>query len=184
MKIYTKTGDSGETGLFAGPRVAKDHPRIAAYGAVDELNSVVGLVRTEPLSSEMDELLAAIQHDLFSAGAELATPNPTESGTVLLEENRVDDLEAQIDAYEQTLPPLKTFILPGGSRAAALMHFARSVCRRSERRIVSLRGAGDEQVSDRLLRYFNRLGDLFFVLARAANAHDGKPDIEWRKPGD
>lgn len=179
MKIYTKTGDEGETGLFAGPRVAKDHPRIAAYGAVDELNSVVGLVRTETLPAEIDQLLGRIQNELFDLGAELATPDPTRHGTDRVREESITGLEAAIDHYEEGLVPLKQFILPGGTRGAALLHLARSVCRRAERQTVALLSAPGQVVSSRVLRYLNRLSDLLFVLARAANAEAGRGDIFW-----
>jgi cob(I)alamin adenosyltransferase len=185
MKIYTKTGDSGQTGLFAGPRVLKDDPRIEAYGTVDELNAVLGWVRVEGAAAAsdagtMDRLLAQIQADLFSVGAQLATPDPAAHGTDLIHEAHVAALESAIDAYESQLQPLQQFILPGGSRTAAAMHIARGVCRRAERRTVTLR-QHDPNVSDRVIHYLNRLGDLLFVLARAANAQAGVADVAWRK---
>ncbi len=184
MKIYTKTGDEGETGLFAGPRVSKDHPRIEAYGAVDELNSALGVARTEAMPGEIDALLQQIQNDLFSVGAELATPNPRERGTDLIGQAHVAALEAAIDRHEATLPPLKHFILPGGSKAAAALHLARSVCRRAERRVVTLSHVPAEDVSNDLVKYLNRLSDLLFVLARAVNAAAGHADVIWRKDRD
>ena len=185
MKIYTKPGDSGQTGLFAGPRVMKDDHRIEAYGTVDELNAVLGWVRVEGAASAsdagtMDRLLARIQAELFGIGAELATPDPQTHGTELIQESHVAALEAAIDAYEAQLQPLQNFILPGGSRTAAAMHVARGVCRRAERRVVTLR-QHDPNVADRVLRYLNRLSDLLFVLARAANAQAGVADVAWKK---
>src|SRR5262245_55482770 len=132
MKIYTKTGDAGETGLFAGPRVKKDDPRIQAYGTVDELNSVLGLARCQKLPEEIDARLAGIQHTLFDLGAELATPDPKARGTDLVSPAQIEALESAIDKYDDALPPLKTFILPGGTPGAAWLHQARTVCRRAE----------------------------------------------------
>ncbi len=179
MKIYTKTGDRGETGLFGGPRVRKDDPRIEAYGTVDELNAVLGLARCEPLDGPLDALLASIQNELFDLGAELATPDPQRSGTRILAAAHIARLEAAIDQHEAALEPLKAFILPGGTRAAALLHLARTVCRRAERRLVTL--ADREPISADLIIYLNRLSDLFFVLARAANRAAGLPDVPWKK---
>ncbi|HEY2839468.1 MAG TPA: cob(I)yrinic acid a,c-diamide adenosyltransferase [Pirellulales bacterium] len=179
MKIYTKTGDDGTTGLFGGPRVSKDAPRIEAYGAVDELNAVVGLARTEPMSAQLDVLLARVQNELFDLGAELATPDPVAKGTALLGGSQIATLEAAIDLYEEQLEPLRQFILPGGCPAAALLHLARTVCRRAERRIITL--AATEAVRNELVVYVNRLSDLLFVLARAANHLAGERDVPWRK---
>ena len=179
MKIYTKTGDKGETGLFGGPRVRKDHLRIEAYGSVDELNAVLGVARSETLPAEIDALLAQIQNSLFDLGAELATPDPTKMGVASVGASHVEVLERAIDRYEAGLPPLKTFILPGGTRAAAQLHVARTVCRRAERRLISLAAA--ETISGQLTIYLNRLSDLLFVLAREANRAGGKSDVPWRK---
>jgi cob(I)alamin adenosyltransferase len=179
MKIYTKTGDGGDTGLFAGPRVRKHHPRIEAYGAVDELNSLVGVVRAEGPPGEIDHLLAQAQHDLFLLGAELATPDPAKLGMSLLGEVHIKRWEDAIDSYEAELPPLKEFILPGGTRVAAGLHLARTVCRRAERCVVALADA--ERARHETIQYLNRLGDLLFVLARAANAAAGVVDVPWRK---
>jgi len=181
MKIYTKTGDEGETGLFGGPRVAKDAPRIEAYGAVDELNAVVGVVRAESLPAEIDTLLAQIQHDLFTVGAELATPDPVKHGTRVIGPTHYTRLEQAIDRFEETLPPLRNFILPGGTSGAALLHLARTVCRRAERRLITLRANSGELVSGELVIYLNRLSDLLFVLARATNQAAGRDDVAWRK---
>ena len=179
MKIYTKTGDQGETGLFGGPRVRKDHLRIEAYGAVDELNAVLGVVRSESPPAEIDELLAKIQNTLFDLGAELASPDPAKMGVAMIGPARAEALERAIDRYEANLPPLKTFILPGGCRAAAGMHLARTVCRRAERRLISLAAA--ETISGEVVVYLNRLSDLLFVLARELNRLSGQGDVAWQK---
>lgn len=179
MKIYTKTGDRGDTGLFGGPRVRKDDPRIEAYGTVDELNAVLGLIRCEPLEASLDALLASIQNELFDLGAELATPDPQRLGTHTIAAPHIGRLEAAIDQHEAHLEPLKAFILPGGTRAAALLHVARTVCRRAERRLVTL--ADREAISADLIIYLNRLSDLLFVLARSANRAAGLADVPWKK---
>jgi cob(I)alamin adenosyltransferase len=182
MKIYTKTGDQGDTGLFGGPRVPKDSLRIETFGNVDELNSVLGLARAEGLPAYVDPLMEQIQNELFSLGAELATPDPAAHGTALIGPRQIAVLEQAIDRFEATLPPLTQFILPGGTKAAAQLHLARTVCRRAERRLVSLARESSEPIGPDLLVYLNRLGDLLFVLARAVNAATGSPDIAWRKP--
>lgn len=179
MKIYTKTGDLGETGLFGGPRVAKDDPRIEAYGAVDELNALLGFARSQNLSADIESLVATIQDDLFAVGAELATPEPEKHNTALVGEPLVQSLEQAIDKVEATLEPLKQFILPAGTPAAATLHVARTVCRRAERRIVTLARTPGANVSPQLIIYMNRLGDLLFVLARAANSQAGVADVGW-----
>jgi cob(I)alamin adenosyltransferase len=181
MKIYTKTGDSGETGLFGGPRVRKDAPRIEAYGTVDELNAVLGMARAESLPAEIDQLLARIQSELFDVGAELATPEPQRHDTSLVGPSHISELERAIDQFEATLAPLKQFILPGGGRGAAALHVARTVCRRAERRVVALANCPGEAISNNLVVYLNRCGDLLFVLARAANAATGQADVPWTK---
>jgi cob(I)alamin adenosyltransferase len=182
MKIYTKTGDTGETGLFAGPRVPKDDLRIAAYGEVDELNTFLGLVRAESPPAEIDQLLARIQNELFCVGAELATPDPAAHGTQIIGEAHIAALEKAIDRYEATLEPLKQFILPGGTKVAAALHLSRSVCRRAERHVVTLSRVTQSPISPNLIRFVNRLSDLLFVLARAANAAAGVQDVPWEKP--
>ncbi|HEY4310382.1 MAG TPA: cob(I)yrinic acid a,c-diamide adenosyltransferase [Pirellulales bacterium] len=179
MKIYTKTGDAGETGLFGGPRVPKDAPRIEAYGTVDELNALLGLVRCETLAPDIDALLARIQNELFDVGAELATPNPQAKNTATLGPKNIAALEEAIDQHEAHLAPLRQFILPGGTRPAALMHLARTVCRRAERRLVTL--ATTETISPTLVIYLNRLSDLLFVLARSTNQSQGCNDVPWQK---
>lgn len=181
MKIYTKTGDDGTTGLFRGPRVSKDHVRIEAYGEVDELNAVLGVVRAGPLPVELDPILAEIQHRLFDVGAELATPRSDDDRTRLLTPADVARLEAAIDSWEERLPPLREFVLPAGSESAAQLHWARTVCRRAERRVVHLASSGEEPLRAELLEYVNRLSDLLFVLARAANVLAGREDVPWRK---
>jgi cob(I)alamin adenosyltransferase len=183
MKIYTRTGDQGETSLFGGPRVSKDVLRLEACGTVDELNSLLGAARAATLPEDLDRLLDRLQNELFELGAELAAVDPIARGTRTLGPPHVGALEASIDHYQAGLPELRQFILPGGTPAAAQLHVARTVCRRAERRLVSLlRSDGPEQVSSTLITYLNRLGDLLFVLARAANAMAGREDMAWRKP--
>jgi len=179
MKIYTKTGDKGETGLFGGARVSKASQRVAAYGDVDELNSVLGVVSAHTSDEATLQQLGQIQGDLFVVGAELAkNPNKeVDLGMPLLAEPDVERLERLIDALDASLEPLKTFILPGGIASAAFLHLARTTCRRAERAVVEL--AKSEPVRDELVRYLNRLSDLLFTLARAANARAGKPDVPW-----
>jgi cob(I)alamin adenosyltransferase len=173
-KIYTKTGDGGETSLLSGGRVSKDSARIEAYGTVDELNSVLGLLRCEALPTETDGPLEQVQEALFSLGAVLADPEqkypPDESAWATA------TLESWIDAMEGDLTPLKRFILPGGSRAASLAHLARTVCRRAERRIQTI--AGDD-LPNGVVAYVNRLSDVLFVLARWMNLQMGVEDTPW-----
>jgi len=182
MKIYSRTGDLGETGLLAGPRVGKDIARIEALGTIDELNAALGLVRGEPVSGPIDRLLERIQNELFEIGAELATPDPVTHGTRTLGPQHVKALEGDIDACASSLAPLAGFILPCGVRSAAALHLARTVCRRAERRLVALVRESGGEISLVLLAYLNRLGDLLFVLARAANAAAGVGDVPWRRP--
>ncbi len=179
MKIYTKTGDRGDTGLFGGARVSKASTRVDAYGDVDELNSVLGVSRLALAGSELDALLASIQTELFTVGAELATVPGKEASLKisLIADTDVERLERAIDDAEKDLAPLKTFVLPGGSVASAYLHLARTVCRRAERRVVALAAA--EPVRGELVRYLNRLADLLFVLARRANHLAGVPDVPW-----
>ncbi len=176
MKIYTKTGDAGETGLFGGPRVKKDAPRIEAYGTIDELNAALGLVRCESLPEEIDALLGEIQAQLFSVGSQLATPG-SNPAVPAIGADEIRWQEEAIDRYEAGLPPLRNFILPAGTRAAAGLHLARCICRRAERRIVTL--AQQEPVAADLIVYANRLSDLLFVLTRAANQAAGVADTPW-----
>lgn len=179
MKIYTKTGDAGETGLFGGPRVKKHDPRIEAYGTIDELNAALGLVRCDLPPGEVESLLSQIQSELFDVGAQLATPDPAKHQMQLLGQAPIRNLEQAIDQFEAQLPLLKQFILPGGVRAAAGLHLARCICRRAERRMVAL--AESESISAELIVYVNRLSDLLFVLARAVNQQAGAPDVPWQK---
>ncbi|MHB1036033.1 MAG: cob(I)yrinic acid a,c-diamide adenosyltransferase [Pirellulales bacterium] len=181
MKIYTKTGDQGETGLLGGVRVPKNSPRIEACGAVDELNAILGVARGEGLPEEIERLLASVQNALFDLGAELSALEPATQGIPRIGPEHIAALEAAIDLYDARLEPLRQFILPGGTRAAAFLHFARTVCRRAERRVVSLVRASKARVSPDLVAYLNRLGDLLFVLARSVNAEAGRPDVPWRK---
>lgn len=176
MKIYTKTGDQGETGLFGGPRVSKNHARIEAFGTVDELNSHLGVIRTLPASGPFDADLRRIQSELFDLGAELATP---ESKAERITPSHVTRLEGLIDHHEATLEPLACFILPTGTPLAAAFHVARTVCRRAERRVVTLANQVDTMIPANAIEYLNRLGDLLFVLARAANRQAGVVDDPW-----
>jgi cob(I)alamin adenosyltransferase len=182
MKIYTKTGDAGETGLFAGGRVRKDDVRIEAYGTVDELNAALGVARAERLPPQIDQTLEQVQSDLFSVGAELATPDPVKHGMALLGETQVKALEKAIDLLEAGLPPLKHFILPAGSRGGALLHLARGVCRRAERRVVTLASVPQTTIRYEIVRYLNRLGDYLFVAARYANQEAKAVELKWEKP--
>lgn len=181
MKIYTRTGDRGTTGLFGGGRVSKHHQRVVAYGDVDELNSLLGVVRATPPTTLFDGELEQIQRDLFAIGGQLATPDPDRVRTALekaaLGPERVAAFETLIDAADGELPPLRSFILPGGSPKAAALHLARTVCRRAERTVVAL--AADEPVPELFLVYLNRLSDLLFMLARLANHRDGRGDVTW-----
>jgi cob(I)alamin adenosyltransferase len=181
MKIYTRVGDAGQTGLFGGPRVSKDDARIEAYGTVDELNAAIGMARAASPPAAIDEVLKRVQNQLFTIGAQLATPHPAEKNVPMIRAEQVAALETDIDQFDDRLPPLKVFILPGGTNAAAKIHFARTVCRRAERRIVSFAPAAPESATAELLAYMNRLSDLLFVLARAANQHAGRGDVEWEK---
>ena len=179
VKIYTRTGDRGETGLFDGTRVSKSDPRVAAYGDVDELNAWLGLARASITDAELAAIVEQIQRDLFALGARLADPSHRIAGRVAkaaVSEVDATRLEQWIDALEAELPPLRRFILAGGTPAGAAFHVARTVCRRAERAIV---GLGEATVDNEVLVYVNRLSDLLFVLARAANARAGSPEHEW-----
>ncbi|HZU77140.1 MAG TPA: cob(I)yrinic acid a,c-diamide adenosyltransferase [Dehalococcoidia bacterium] len=179
MKIYTKTGDRGETGLFAGGRVRKDDLRVEAYGCVDELNAVIGLVRVGLQDAELDAALRRIQAELFTLGADLATPLEAKSAHIVrVDEAMVERLEHEIDRYDAELQPLQNFILPGGSAAGAALHLARTVCRRAERRTVAL--AQQAALNEAALRYLNRLSDWLFTAARLANVRAGTPEEPWR----
>lgn len=186
MKIYTRRGDEGDTGLLGGDRVPKSDPRVAAYGTVDELNAAVGLARSlaRRVGEELleDRRLKRIQDDLFAVGARLAAADPDrarEKGLVPdFPPGRVEDLEAWIDELDADLPELDAFLLPGGSPAGAQLHVARTVCRRAERALVRL-DPGHEGAVDTVLPYLNRLSDLLFTLARAVNRRAGAPETEW-----
>jgi cob(I)alamin adenosyltransferase len=172
-KITTRTGDRGETGLGDGSRVPKSSPRVRALGEVDELNSALGLLVAEEPPAEVAEALAEIQHDLFDLGGEVSIP-----GHSMLGEAQIERLEARIEAWNGELAPLKEFILPGGTRAAAAAHLARTICRRAERSLVEL--SEKEKVSEAALRYLNRLSDLLFITGRRLNRSAGRGDVQWR----
>ncbi|MHB8969274.1 MAG: cob(I)yrinic acid a,c-diamide adenosyltransferase [Pirellulaceae bacterium] len=207
MKIYTRNGDDGRTHLGYGPRVAKDDPHVEACGAVDELNAMLGLARAESLAPDIDELLHRVQHELFRVGADLAMPGLAAGAVSMLGDQHVEQMEREIDLYDTQLPPLTEFILPGGSRAAALLHCARTVCRRAERRVVSLDlaqappgtvppgtvppgtvppgtvppGTVPLGTMAPIIRYLNRLSDLLFMLPRVVNARGSIGEEGWRK---
>ena len=172
MKIYTRTGDLGETDLLGGSRISKASHRMEACGTVDELNAILGLARAEEPQKELDELLERIQNELFLVGAELVTPNNCTKSVPRVTPHQIELLEKAIDRHEASLPPLRHFILPGGTRLAATLHQARTVSRRAERRIVALAQSDDSKVWSVLLSYFNRLSDLLFVLTHVANQAD------------
>ena len=177
-RIYTRTGDKGETGLVGGARVSKDSLRVTAYGSVDEANSVLGIARSQLDDKELDDLLGALQADLFVVGADLASVSGKEQRNLpRITSEKVSELERTIDRYEAELPPLKSFILPGGGKAGAILHNARTVARRAERYIVALSKA--EKINDQMIPYMNRFSDILFVLARVANNRERKADVEW-----
>jgi cob(I)alamin adenosyltransferase len=178
--IATRTGDDGNTALFGGSRVAKDNPRVQAYGEVDELNSVIGLARTEKLEEECGPSLRRIQNELFQLGAELATRrdgNPKAARVAPFGDQPLSGLDRDLERIEALVTPLEGFILPGGTRAASLLHVARAVCRRAERAVVTL--AHQERVPASAIRYLNRLSDVLFLMARLQNARAHEPEVEW-----
>jgi cob(I)alamin adenosyltransferase len=181
MTIYTRTGDAGETGLFGGGRVPKDHARVQAYGDVDELNSVIGVARATPPVQFFDELLETVQRDLFALGGQLATPDPEKVRKALekaeLSDSRVTAFERVMDEADRELPALRAFVLPAGTQKAAALHLARTVCRRAERSVVTL--SHEAEVPELFLVYLNRLSDLLFTLARLANHREGAGDVTW-----
>ncbi|HEV8291023.1 MAG TPA: cob(I)yrinic acid a,c-diamide adenosyltransferase [Tepidisphaeraceae bacterium] len=188
MKIYTRTGDDGSTGLFGGGRVRKSDPRIECYGTIDELNAAIGLAAAavegeagSPAGYEMRDWLRQIQHELFNIGSHLATPAESPSAAKLppLEESIVARLEMQMDQADEQLAKLRQFILPAGDEAACRLHLARTICRRAERRIVAF--AMDRPVSALIITYLNRLSDWLFVMARLANLRAGVEDVPWKK---
>ena len=181
MKIYTKTGDAGDTGLFGGGRVPKNHPRVEAYGDVDELNSSIGFARAIEKMPRVDDVLLPVQRDLHAIGALLATPNREKMAQHLekarIDDDRIRELEQAIDAGDDELEPLRTFIIPGGTPKAAALHVARTVCRRAERRVVQL--AGESEIPAVVVVYLNRLSDLLFTLARVANRRASVEETSW-----
>lgn len=177
MKIYTKRGDAGQTSLFGGRKVMKDEIRIEAYGTVDELNSIIGMILTYHLSEKGASTLKEIQHQLFILGADLATPQDKKTKIERIGNAEISFLETSIDALDEKLSPLKNFILPGGSPAGASLHMARTVCRRAERRTVSLKK--NEPISDDCIIYLNRLSDFLFVLARFENQTENVAETPW-----
>lgn len=172
-KIFTRTGDEGETGLGDGSRIAKDHPRVEALGAIDELNSMLGLMRTYQLPETIQEMMAQIQHDLFNLGGELCIP-----GHQIISLDDVARLEQEISAINSSLPPLKEFILPGGTASAAVCHVARAICRRAERRVVTVKKI--EEINAAGVVYLNRLSDLLFVVARLLIKEEGGQEVLWQ----
>lgn len=182
-RIYTRTGDRGDTALFGGGRVPKSDARVEAYGTVDELNSVLGVALAGGLDGGISGRIERIQHDLFAIGSDLATPPPAPGRrrpeTPDVPRERIAEMEAWIDEADRELPPLRSFVLPGGSPGAAALHLARTVCRRAERRVVHL--AQSEEVHEDVVRYLNRLSDLLFTLARLENLRAGREDVAWRK---
>ena len=180
MKIYTRTGDSGQTGLFGGGRVSKTHPRVEAYGDVDELNAALGMARAIEMMPRIDEVLVPVQRDLFAIGALLATPDLDKMKRQLekasIDERRIKELEQSIDDGDAELEPLRSFIVPGGTPKAAALHVARTVCRRAERRVIAL---DQEEIPAIVVVYLNRLSDLLFTLARVANRRAGAGEVTW-----
>ena len=179
MKIYTRTGDNGSTGLFGGPRVSKDDSRIEAYGTVDELNAAIGVARVSGVGPLVDQHLTQVQHELFAIGAELATPDPERHGTRVIGDKHIRRLERWIDAHEESLPPLRSFVLPAGSPGACSLHLARAICRRAERRVIRLCRESGANVTEEVAVYLNRLSDLLFVLSRVANQESGTEEVAW-----
>ncbi|MCP3867016.1 MAG: cob(I)yrinic acid a,c-diamide adenosyltransferase [Gammaproteobacteria bacterium] len=177
-KIYTRTGDKGTTGLGDGRRVPKDSPRIEAIGCVDEFNSFLGILIAQGLPDSIREMLNDVQHHLFDLGGELAMPE-----YIALTADSVSELERQLDEVNVDLPPLKEFILPGGNTQAAHCHYARTLCRRAERRVLQLARQENETVNDQALKYLNRLSDLLFVVARYLARRNGGQEVFWNNPG-
>lgn len=183
MKIYTRSGDRGETGLFGGGRVLKSHIRVSAYGAVDELNAALGMAVATLSDPEISRRLGKVQQDLFTLGASLATPGAEDGSSRAkvppIPVERIQEMESWIDAATEETPPLTAFILPGGSPGSAALHLSRTICRRAERAVVRL--SGEENTDPEVLRYLNRLSDLLFSLARLENHRAGFPDVLWEK---
>lgn len=186
MKLYTRSGDDGTTGLFGGERVAKDHIRVSAYGTIDELNAslgivVAGLTSDQPVERRMREILTVLQSRLFDIGADLATPSGSrhESKIQRIEPHCISEMESWIDEIESGNEPMQTFVLPGGTEAAARLHLARTICRRAERTMVTL--GKTEEIGDAAIIYINRLSDLLFAMARRINREHGVADVPWQK---
>ena len=180
MKIYTRTGDTGETALFAGGRISKGHVRLHSYGSVDELNAILGLAVAAKPDNMLQDAITRVQSELFVVGADLATPVDAKTEWIVrVSPPMIEFLEGEIDEWEAVLPPLKNFILPGGSLSGAFLHQARTVCRRAERWVVMLRET--EAVDPQVLRYLNRLSDWLFVAARMANMQAGQAEKTWQK---
>lgn len=182
MKIYTKTGDDGSTSVFGGTRVTKNNIRINAYGTIDELNSVIGIALANKISNETKFELEKIQNTLFQIGSELASPENVKSDIIKkTSEDEIKYLESLIDKFDEKLPPLNNFILPGGNKSASYLHLARTICRRAERIIVELKE--NENINNHILVYLNRFSDLLFVLARYENFVTSTPEIVWKTRG-
>lgn len=177
MKIYTKTGDDGTTGLQGGKRISKSDPRIISYGSIDEINSWLGLALAQELDTDIRELLTKIQNELFVAGSDLSNPNLSDAKNRVTE-TMIDNLEKEIDKYEKELSPITNFILPGGHKNASYLHLARTVARRAETQIVIL--SNQERINPNCQKYLNRLSDLLFVLARVTNKRSGISDVVWK----
>lgn len=178
MKIYTKTGDQGDTGIMGGKRLRKNSLRIAAFGDVDELNALLGICRTSKISPELEEILHQLQKELFYLGADLSTPLEENYAISRITKEQINGLEKHIDNLDGQLEPLKNFILPGGSVEASYLHLARTVCRRAERLVVNL--ASQEKINENIVPYLNRLSDLLFVMARFANKKEGVEEEKWK----
>lgn len=178
MKIYTKTGDAGETSLFGGGRVSKNTARIEAYGTVDELNSLLGFVRSLGVSDQSNQILETIQNDLFILGSDLATPPSAKANIKRMGSELINPIETWIDKMEEKLAPLSYFILPGGTKSASALHMARTVCRRAERCIITARETDD--ISNECVIYLNRLSDMLFVMARYENSLSGEQESKWQ----
>jgi len=181
MKIYTRSGDGGETNLLHGVRVWKNSPRLEVCGTLDELNAMLGLVRAEKLPDDMDRLLGGLQNDLFNMGTELATVAPATPPCPTISAKQVQAIEEAIDRYDAGLQPLKGFILPGGIRCAALLHVSRTICRRAERHLIALMQVENKAVSGNMLAYINRLSDFLYVLARTCNANASVMEEPWSR---
>jgi cob(I)alamin adenosyltransferase len=182
MKIYTKTGDNGTTGLFGGKRVNKNDLRIDAYGTIDELNSMLGVTDTEVKTAEIKEEINIIQNELFVVGSDLSSPvssEPKKFDVPRINDSHIERIEKRIDYFQDQLPELKSFILPGGNKGASLLHLSRSICRRSERKIAAL--SQNENIGNFILKFVNRLSDFLFVLARFENFKTDTPEVKWKK---